>query len=240
MANKLPRRTMSMAKRAQGTAKAAADLDIVEDAIGSEEENAERFSTSQLALGCVGAILGIVVVLFAAAFLFGSPGSDHSMLPDGYREATGLAPAYQGNGRSALPSVQRSPFPNAQQEVPIILEVTCPDGTVHIATGERVADTLCVRGVLVEDATTPTPDTPDTPETVQIIVVPPASPTPTLRVSTVGGTNVPDDLHCQEDEGIAFDGVPDTLYCVHVEPDETPDSTATAAPPVSLPNTGGQ
>jgi hypothetical protein len=256
---------MSMAKRASATAEAAADLDMVEDAIGTEEENAERFTTTHLLIGMLGAVLLLLVGIVAFAALAGGSDTNYSMLPDGYRASTGLDPAYQGNGRSALTSAPRSPFPSAQQAEPIILEVTCPSDTVHIATGENVADTLCVRGVLVEDANaTPTP------ETVQIIVEPPAPTaslcappafysealthcvnpddslpcadghvnvdgrcalpvTPTVEPSTIGGTLVPDGLDCEEDEGIAFRGVPDTLFCVHIEP-----------APVTLPPSGGE
>ncbi len=34
---------------------------------------------------------------------------------------------------------------------------------------------------------------------------------------TVGGTPVPWDMHCQEDEGIMFVGVPDTLVCQTID-----------------------
>jgi hypothetical protein len=191
MVKKLPRRTMSMAKRANATAEAAADLDLVEDAIGTEEENAERFTTSHLALGMFAAFAAIVLLMGGAWLLFGSQSTagDFSMLPDGYRESVGLSdPSYQGNGRAALPSAPRSPFPSAQQEIPIILAVTCPDGTVQIATGENVADTLCVRGKLVT-GTTPEPTPTPEPETVRIVVVsvepeltPTASPTITSPI----------------------------------------------------------
>lgn len=35
--------------------------------------------------------------------------------------------------------------------------------------------------------------------------------------STIGGTPVPNDLHCAEDEVIGFDGIPDTLICIHID-----------------------
>lgn len=35
--------------------------------------------------------------------------------------------------------------------------------------------------------------------------------------ATIGGTIVPPGLHCQEDEVIAFHGVPDDLACVHID-----------------------
>lgn len=35
--------------------------------------------------------------------------------------------------------------------------------------------------------------------------------------ATIGGTLVPNYLDCEEDEAIAFVGIPDTLVCVHVE-----------------------
>jgi hypothetical protein len=205
-----------MAKRANATAEEAAELDLVEDAIGTEEDNAERFTTVHLALGMLGAVVVLLVGIVAFVTLTGGSDANYSMLPEGYRESVGLTTAYEGNGRSALSSAPRSPFPSAQQEAPIILEVDCPADTVHIATGANVADTLCVRGVLVEDdASTPTPEKS---ETIRLIVVPPTA-TPTSRASTIGGTTVPDDLDCEEDEGIAFRGVPDTLFCVHIEPE---------------------
>ena len=34
--------------------------------------------------------------------------------------------------------------------------------------------------------------------------------------ATIGGTPVPSDLHCQEDEAIQFIGI-DTLGCVHID-----------------------
>lgn len=45
-------------------------------------------------------------------------------------------------------------------------------------------------------------------------------------VATIGGTPVPSDLHCEEDEVIGFVGLPDTLVCVH--PDVLADPEATA------------
>lgn len=215
MGKKLPRRTMAMAKRANATSKAAADLDLVEDAIGAEEENAERFTTMHLGLGMLGAVVLLLVGIVALTALAGGSDTNYSMLPEGYRESTGLDAAYQGGEQAALPSAPRSPFPDAQQEIPIILDVDCPDGTVHIATGDNVADALCVRGVLVGDADNGTP----TPETIRLEVVPlpEPTPTPTIKASTIGGTTVPDDLDCAEDEGIALAGVPDTLFCVHIE-----------------------
>jgi hypothetical protein len=38
---------------------------------------------------------------------------------------------------------------------------------------------------------------------------------PSCEGATVGGTPVPDDLHCEEDEVIGFHGVPDDLACLH-------------------------
>jgi hypothetical protein len=35
--------------------------------------------------------------------------------------------------------------------------------------------------------------------------------------ATVGGTPVPADLHCNEDEVIGFHGVPDDLACLHAD-----------------------
>lgn len=172
MGKKLPRRTMSMAKRANATAEAATELDLVEGAIGTEEENAERFTSGQLILGWLGALAIMAILLFVASRLINTGDGAYTMLPDGYREQVGLGvdndPAYQGNGRSGLPSAPRSssPFPDPQGEMPIILKVTCPDGTVEIATGEGVADTVCVRGRLVQES----PPT-STPVAQRIIIV---------------------------------------------------------------------
>lgn len=45
-----------------------------------------------------------------------------------------------------------------------------------------------------------------------------APPTDAGRdASTIGGTLVPDGLHCAEDEVIGFVGIPDTLVCVHTD-----------------------
>lgn len=35
--------------------------------------------------------------------------------------------------------------------------------------------------------------------------------------STIGGTEVPTDLDCEEDEVIGFHGVPDSLDCLHLD-----------------------
>lgn len=42
-------------------------------------------------------------------------------------------------------------------------------------------------------------------------------PAPAPVISTIGGTPVPYGLACQEDEVIAFHGVPDDLACVHID-----------------------
>ncbi|KKK83273.1 hypothetical protein LCGC14_2795030 [marine sediment metagenome] len=170
MANKLPRRTMSMAKRGVKRAEELADLDLVEGAIGNPEtdgpDGGPRFSHPQLILGWTLGLVMVVAFMFLGKALFASANRDYSMLPDGYREATGLTsdePAeltgYEGNGRSTLPSAARvdSPWAEPVAEVPIVLKVACPDGTVHIATGPNEADAVCIRGRLVtEPVATPT------------------------------------------------------------------------------------
>lgn len=41
--------------------------------------------------------------------------------------------------------------------------------------------------------------------------------------ATIGGTPVPKDLHCEEDEVIGFHGVPDDLACLHIDTLEVAD-----------------
>lgn len=184
---KLPRRTMSIAKRGVKVAEDAADLDLVEGAIGNDDD---RFTTQQLLLGFMLAILGTVALMYVATLMFNGPDTDYSMLPDGYREATGLAtPAYDDEGQPPGSVVdvgqERSPFPEAQTRDPVILDVDCPDGTVQISTGTRPVDTVCVRGELVEsyayNVATPVPIV----QHVTIIVdgatvTPTPTPTPTM------------------------------------------------------------
>ncbi len=218
-AKKLPRRTMSMAKKASATAEKAADLDLLENAIGDTATN--NFSTAQLIVGIGGAVLAVLAIMLMASVIFGSADTDHSMLPDGYREATGLAepePTTTVDGDAVTVTADtvtrsNSPFPSPQSRSPIIVEVTCPAGTVEILTGERPADTVCIVGTLGR-APAPASEPEPTPIVQRIIVI-----NGTDR-STVGGTDVPDGLHCAEDEAIAFDGIPDTLFCVHIEEPE--------------------
>ena len=215
--SKLPRRTMSMAKKASATADAAADLDLVEGIIGNPEADGQTPSLTRLLLGWAIGMASILALMGACAVLpFTEADTDYSMLPDGYREATGLADAKigrqsDGSVRQADGSIRAddfavSPFPEAQTRDPVILEVDCPDGTVRIATGSGPADTVCVRGQLASA------DPPPSEPTTDIIVVSPA----TGDTSTIAGTLVPANLDCAEDEVIAFVDV-DTLACVHYE-----------------------
>lgn len=198
MGKKLPRRTMSIAKRGVNTAEAAADLDLVEGAIGNPETDGPdgegRFTTMQLLLGFALAVVFTFGLLFVAQTMFEGPDTNYSMLPDGYREATGLSP---GVDIQPPPSVvladddddgSRSPFPDAQTRDPVILEVDCPDGTVQISTGQRAADTVCIRGQLVDggpqQSTAPTPLVQHV--TIYVNGAPTVTPTvtPTLEVMT--------------------------------------------------------
>jgi len=223
---------MSIAKRGVKAAEDAADLDLVEGVIGNPETDGEgdapagepspaiegntaRYPMARLLLGWALGLAGILVIMGACATLpFSETDTDYSMLPDGYREATGLAErdadvkiGRQSDGSIAADDYPISPFPEAQTKDPVILEVDCPDGTVRISTGNGPADTVCVRGQLVDDVPVPAPGS-----TTDIIVVSPA----TGDTSTIAGTDVPSDLDCEEDEVIAFVG-PDALACIHYE-----------------------
>ena len=171
-----------MAKRAAGLAEEASDLDVIETLTGQadhqtrgEEEQspvAPQPNTGQLVLGAACAFAMVIGIMLVAKLLFAAPDTDYSMLPDGYREEVGLtdtdAPADDDalaaigtDGEADLASAPRSPFPKAQTDDPVILEVDCPKGTVQIATGDNAADTVCVRGTLDEggpaSGTTSTP-----------------------------------------------------------------------------------
>ncbi len=229
-AKKLPRRTMSMAKSAAATAKEAADLDVIEDTLGSDQDNASRFTASQLVLGWLMALTTLLLVMIMIKVVLGTPNLDFPMLPDGYRDAVGLhegtgdASVHQheeatATGKTAPVSKPRSPFPTAKQQTPIIVSIECPSGTVAIATGGTVADTVCISGTLLDGSD-----------------------------ATIGGTVVPK-LDCQEDEVIGFIGVPDTLVCIHIEqagerggsvpPAPAPSPTAPSSLPLGAPTTGG-
>lgn len=193
MGKKLPRKTISMAKRASAVAEDAADLDLVEEAIGSDEERPHDYKT--IAVGFGGAVLFMLLTMMLVRVIFGSPDTNFSMLPDGYRESVGLVSAAEEvpNQRAELPSTlrTRSPFPEPATEQPIILDVDCPSGTVEIATGAGAADTVCVRGQVVQDA-------------------------PTVNT----GEYVPGATPCVEDE--VYDQVSGT--CIHVERNAPPAS----------------
>lgn len=189
---KLPRRTMSIAKRGVKAAEDASDLDLVEGAIGNPETDGPdgdgRFTTGQLLLGFALAVVFTFGLLFVAQAMLDSPDTNYSMLPDGYREETGLSPDVdiQPPGSVALvddDDGSRSPFPDAQSRDPVILEVDCPDGTVQISTGARPVDTVCIRGQLV-DGQPPQSTAPPTPVvqhvTIYVNGAPTVTPTPTV------------------------------------------------------------
>lgn len=224
---KLPRRTMSMAKRASGTAEAAADLDVVENAIGTPEDDgpdgAPRFDHALLFMGWALAVAGIVAVLITVKVLFAGVDADFSLLPDGYRQEVGLEEEpvdvdAQPDGATAQVTTvdTHSPFAEARTSEPIILDVDCPPDTVEISTGPLPVDTVCIRGQLAEPIAQLTPAAVEVEHVHRIIVE-------SGDRSTIGGQPIPDGLHCQEDEAIGFDSVPDTLFCIHAEPDNVPD-----------------
>ncbi len=53
--------------------------------------------------------------------------------------------------------------------------------------------------------------------------------------ATVGGTLVPVALDCEEDEVIGFNGIPDTLVCVHVDSFVATDTPTATPTPTSTP-----
>lgn len=219
-AKKLPRRTMSIAKRGVATAEAAADLDL----LGGDEAAEAKANAPPVSAGAqVGAFTAVIVALIATIMIVrlimaiptGGTGGEAPFGVEGaLTRATPTAPAPASmstgdTGRSTLPSAPRSPFPEASQAAPIIMAVDCPDGTIQIATGDMVADTVCIRGVLVADGLpTPTP----TASVPNVILI-----TGEGNRASVGGTDVPNGLTCEEDEVIGFVGMPDVLVCVHVD-----------------------
>ncbi len=197
---KLPRRVKSMANRAVSTAEAAADLDMLG---GDDAANKPRVSVSAQATAFIAVmaaiIAGIMIIRLVASIPVGSNG-DAPFGIDGALTRITPTPAPvlslgSNSGISTLESVPRSPFPIADQEVPVIVAVTCPDGTVQIATGDRVADTVCIRGMLISDGVT-APTVEPTP-TVEL------TPTPTARVTTLPKAGAFDprvnDKYCADD-----------------------------------------
>ena len=162
MAAKLPRRTMSMAKRAVKLAEEAADVDAVEAVIGAPQEKLPIFAGI---IAWIAAIIGIVVLMFAATLVCNIAETGESdFSPPGAQSREREADAFYQEGDPSdgrMGSGNRSPFPDAEQEDPIILEVVCPAGTVHISTGATPKDSLCVVGELAGTSTpTPTPTFP--------------------------------------------------------------------------------
>lgn len=195
-----------MAKRAAKTAEDAADLDLVEQAIGEEPKGKPGPFDYALAYGA--ALFAIVLIMAAARLVFAPPsfGGD-DVDPD----------ARLAEVERIIDRANTFPDPRAVAHDPIVIEVTCPDGSVHVQTGPQPSDSVCVTGSVVEPGQQPEPSPTAEPFSQAASTALPAPPTQEPEQSTVGGTNVPPGLHCQEDEGIRFYGVPDTLGCVHNE-----------------------
>ena len=246
MAKKLPRRVQSMAKRAGKVVEAAADLDLIEGLIGKEGEgngdgngNGEGvpgtrkgklppFAYMSAWAAAVGTIIVIVLAIrLILALPFGG-GEVADFSPDG---AQTRSVALNVANAGVLPSAQRdvgdlrSPFPLPVTDTPIIMAVTCPDGTIQIATGDMVADTVCVRGVLVLDmpAATPTATLAAATPTATPMVTPMATPyvgvLPTTgngkgeTITLTIGEYVSGETSCAEDE--IYDHVTDA--CIHID-----------------------
>lgn len=213
MAKKLPRRVQSMAKRAGKTAENAANLDLLGGDEAAEDAKVAPFA---YAGAWIGGIIALMVIIIAVRVVFAIPlpsTGDAEFAPAG--ALSRVTPAYAGLatpfGNGGVTSAPRSTFPAARQEAPIILQVACPDGTIQIAVGDRVADTVCITGVLVGDAPSET-----------MTGVPVVEPNVILITvegdrANVGGTDVPNGLQCEEDEVIGFIGIPDTLVCLHID-----------------------
>lgn len=222
MGKKLPRKTMSMAKRGTAVAEEAAGLDLLEDAIGNPETDGPnggpRFDMPTLICGWLLAMASVALVLFAVKAVFPSADTNYAMLPEGYAESVGLVTSQSGDGLTSQERMTyvdpaasvRSPFPEARTQQPVILDVTCPAGNVEISTGPHPVDTVCVRGQLVEEIPPASAVVP-TPMAQRIVIV------GSDDGAMIGGTTVPDDLNCFEDEVIGFVGIPDTLVCVHID-----------------------
>lgn len=205
MAAKLPRRTMSMAKRAVKLAEGAADLDLVEGAIGNDGN--AKIGAFQFAGAWLAAIVGTVIIIGAVAFACQQTQVSPDWSPPGAQSRE--TPFYQTGDPTDGRMGNANPFPDARTEDPIVLEVTCPDGTIHIATGPEAVDSVCIQGKLA-GVPTPTPTRTRT-----------ATPTATTPPgSSIGADTVPSGLACEEDELIGYvnDGTPPfALGCVHVD-----------------------
>lgn len=175
---KLPRRTMSMANRASKIAEAAADLDVMEQLTGDAhpggdvepdspvERERRKPGPLDYLWAWAGAIATVLVLVFGIRFAFAIPISGES------EDVKGVDPgAFQSDYISeyGYPGVTepyyrqgqgRSPFPEPETVDPIIIEVECEPGTVHIATGPDADDSICVKGRLATEPETQPEPTP--------------------------------------------------------------------------------
>lgn len=194
MSKKLPRRAKSMANRAVKTAEAAADLDLLG---GDEAANAPPVSVGTQAGAFTLVIVALIAVIMIVRLVVSIPtGGGNGDAPFGIDGAlTRVTPTAEPvlrlgsnnglEGTSTLLSVPRSPFPSAQQDTPIILAVACPVGSVQIATGGMVADTVCIRGELVTaDGASAPPLSYVEGSTPTLTVSPTPTPTPTPAIVT--------------------------------------------------------
>ena len=157
MAAKLPRRTMSMAKRAVKLAEDASEIDAIEAIAGAP--TGEKIGAFQFVGAWIAGVGGLVLIIAALGFACNVTTAKPDWSPPGAqsREAVGEAFYREGDPTDGrMGSGRDSPFPNAQQEDPIILEVVCPPGTVHISTGATAADSVCVKGELAGMPASPT------------------------------------------------------------------------------------
>lgn len=193
MGKKLPRRTVSMSKRMSGQAKAPTlgvkSTKAEQEEAEQLEERAQEVEAEQEAAAGAGyigawavAMLSLIVAVAAVRLIFAFPlgGGESDFAPAG--ALSRVAEEQPANTQQGAPSsaLRGSPFPEARGETPIIVDVDCPHGTLEIATGPRSADTVCIRGQLVEPEPIEEPTTTPTegPTTTRIIVVTEPSTTP--------------------------------------------------------------
>lgn len=191
---KLPRRTVSMSKRMVGQAKGPtlgvkstkAEQEEAEQ-IEEQAQEAEEEQEAGRGAGYIGAwavaMLSLIVAVLAVRLIFALPlgGGGADFAQEGaLSRAVEEQPATTTQQDSPSSALRSGPFPEARGEQPIIVDVDCPHGTLEIATGPRSADTVCIRGTLVEAEPIEEPTTTPTegPVTTRIIVVTEPSATP--------------------------------------------------------------